>query len=55
VLIFDLDGKRIGDLKANPPDKFEGASALALLNDKLYVLCTFADRVRQIDLREKQP
>lgn len=53
VLIFDLDGKRIGELKAKPPDKLEGASALALANEKLYVLCTFADRVRQIDLREK--
>lgn len=51
VLIFDLAGKRTGALKANPPDKLEGASALALLNGKLYVLCTFADRVRQIDLQ----
>lgn len=53
VLIFDLDGKRIGELKAKPPDKLEGASALALANGKLYVLCTFADRVRQIDLQGK--
>ncbi|HYJ04059.1 MAG TPA: NHL repeat-containing protein [Chthoniobacterales bacterium] len=53
VLIFDLDGKRIGELKAKPPDKLEGASALALANGKLYVLCTFADRVRLIDLRAK--
>jgi DNA-binding beta-propeller fold protein YncE len=50
VLIFDLDGKRIGELRAKPPDKLEGASALALVNEKLYVLCTFADRVRRIDL-----
>ena len=51
VLIFDLAGTRIGELKAKPPDKLEGASALALANGKLYVLCTFADRVRRIDLQ----
>ena len=51
VLIFDPAGKKVGTLKAKLPDKFEGASALALLNGKLYVLCAFADRVRQIDLR----
>jgi DNA-binding beta-propeller fold protein YncE len=50
VLIFDLDGKKIGELKAKPPDTLEGASALALSNGKLYVLCTFADRVRLIHL-----
>ena len=50
VLIFDLDGKRLGELRAKPPDKLEGASALALVDRKLYVLCTFADRVRRIDL-----
>ena len=53
VLIFDLEGKKIGALKAKPPDKLEGASALALSNGKLYVLCTFADRVRLIDLEGK--
>jgi DNA-binding beta-propeller fold protein YncE len=53
VLIFDLEGKKIGALKAKPPDKLEGASALALSKGKLYVLCTFADRVRLIDLEEK--
>jgi DNA-binding beta-propeller fold protein YncE len=50
VLIFDLAGKKIGSLKAKPPDVLEGASALALSNGKLYVLCTFSDRVRQIDV-----
>ena len=53
VLIFDLEGKKIGSLKANPPEKLEGASALALSQGKLYVLCTFADRVRLVDLQGK--
>jgi streptogramin lyase len=51
VLVYDLAGTRLGELKAEPPNKLEGASALALLNGKLYVLCTFADHVRQIELR----
>jgi DNA-binding beta-propeller fold protein YncE len=51
VLVFDLKGTKIGALKPRPPDKLEGASALALLNGKLYVLCTFGNRVSQIDLQ----
>ena len=53
VLVFDLAGRKLGALKPKPPDKLEGASALALLNEKLYVLCTFANRVNQIDLKAK--
>ena len=53
VLVFDFAGTKIGRLKAKPPDTLEGASALALSKGKLYVLCTFADRVRQIDLQAK--
>jgi DNA-binding beta-propeller fold protein YncE len=53
VLVFDLEGKKIGALKAKPPENLEGASALALSQGKLYVLCTFADRVRLIDLQGK--
>jgi sugar lactone lactonase YvrE len=53
VLIFDLTGKKIGQLKPKPPDTLEGASSLALSKGKLYVLCTFADRVRQIDLQRR--
>lgn len=53
VLVFDLAGKRIGQLKPKPPDQLEGASSLALANGKLYVLCTFSDRVRVIDLPAK--
>ena len=50
VLVFDLKGTRTGALRPKPPDKLEGASALAIANRKLYVLCTFANRVIQINL-----
>jgi DNA-binding beta-propeller fold protein YncE len=51
VLVFDLKGTKIGALKPRSPDKLEGASGLALLDGKLYVLCTFGNRVSQIDLQ----
>ena len=38
VLIFDLNGNRIGTLTPKPPDALDGPSALALANGKLYVL-----------------
>ena len=50
VLIFDLQGNKIGSLKPKPPDKLEGASAMALVGEKLYVLCTFSNRISEIDL-----
>ncbi len=50
VLVFDLNGTRTGSLRPRPPDKLEGASGLAIANRKLYVLCTFANRVVQIEL-----
>jgi DNA-binding beta-propeller fold protein YncE len=50
VLIFDLNGTRIGSLTPKPPERLEGASALALLNGKLYVLHMFGNRVSVIDL-----
>jgi DNA-binding beta-propeller fold protein YncE len=50
VLVFDLTGRKIASLRPRPPDKLEGASALVLANRKLYVLCTFGNRVSQIDL-----
>jgi DNA-binding beta-propeller fold protein YncE len=54
VLVFDLNGTKIGALRPKPPDKLDGPSAMALWGDKLYVLCTFADRVSQIDLVGKE-
>jgi DNA-binding beta-propeller fold protein YncE len=50
VLIFDLNGTRIGTLTPKPPDKLEGPSALALANRKLYVLNMAGNRVNVIDL-----
>ena len=51
VLVFDLTGRNVGSLRPRPPDKLEGASALVLTNGKLYVLCTFGNRVSHIDLQ----
>ncbi|MGA7276171.1 MAG: NHL repeat-containing protein, partial [Candidatus Udaeobacter sp.] len=50
VLVFDLNGAKIGNLTPKPPDKLEGPSALALSNRKLYVLNRAGNRVSVIDL-----
>ena len=50
VLVFDLNGTRIGSLTPKPPDKLEGPSALALTDRKLYVLNMNGNRVSVIDL-----
>jgi DNA-binding beta-propeller fold protein YncE len=50
ILVFDLQGDRIGTLTPKPPDKPDGPSALALSNRKLYVLNMAGNRVSAIDL-----
>jgi sugar lactone lactonase YvrE len=50
ILIFDLNGTRIGTLTPKPPDKLEGPSALALANRKLHVLNMAGNRLSAIDL-----
>ena len=50
VLIFDLNGNRIGTVTPKPPDTLQGPSALALANRKLYVLNMAGNRVSVIDL-----
>ena len=50
VLVFDLNGTRIGTLRPQPPRKLEEPSALALFGTKLYVLSHSGNRVVQIDL-----
>jgi DNA-binding beta-propeller fold protein YncE len=50
VLIFDLNGTRIGSLTPKPPDRLQGPSALALANRKLYVLNMHGNSVSAIDL-----
>jgi hypothetical protein len=50
VLVYDLNGTRIGSLTPKPPDKLDGPSALALTDRKLYVLNVAGNRVSLIDL-----
>jgi DNA-binding beta-propeller fold protein YncE len=50
VIIFDLNGTRIGGLTPKLPDKLEGPSAMALFDRKLYVLNMTGNRVSAIDL-----
>jgi len=50
VLIFDLNGARLGSLTPKAPDRLEGPSALALANRKLYVLNMHGNSVSAIDL-----
>lgn len=50
VLVFNLNGTKIASLRPKPPDKLEGASALTIVNRKLYVVDTFAARVSEIKL-----
>jgi DNA-binding beta-propeller fold protein YncE len=50
VLVFDLNGNRIGTLTPKPPDKLDGPSALVLSNRKLYILNMHGNRVSVIDL-----
>jgi len=50
VLVFDLNGNRVGNLTPKPPDRLDGPSALALADRKLYVLNMHGNRVSAIDL-----
>jgi sugar lactone lactonase YvrE len=50
VLIFDLNGNRIGTLTAKSGERLEGPSAMAVANGKLYVLSMIGNRVTAIDL-----
>jgi DNA-binding beta-propeller fold protein YncE len=50
VLVFDLNGNKIGSLSPKAPDKLEGPSALALFGRKLYVLDMSSNRISVIDL-----
>jgi DNA-binding beta-propeller fold protein YncE len=50
LLIFGLNGHRLGSLTPKPPDKLDAPSALALINRKLYVLNMGGNRVSVIDL-----
>jgi DNA-binding beta-propeller fold protein YncE len=51
VLVFDSDGKKIGGLTPKPPDKLEGATAVVLLNGKIFVLSVSNSRVVEVYLQ----
>jgi len=50
LLIFDLNGNRVGALTPKPPEKLEGPSGLALADRKLYVVNKGGNSVSVIDL-----
>jgi len=50
VLIFDLNGNRVGALTPKPPDLFQGPCGLALADRKLYVVNKGGNYVSVIDL-----
>jgi sugar lactone lactonase YvrE len=50
VLMFDLNGNRIGTLTPKPGERLDGPSALVVANGKLYVLNMFGNRLTAIDL-----
>lgn len=51
VLVLDLTGKKIASLTPIPPDRLQGASSLALVKGRLYVLNTYSGRVSHIELK----
>jgi DNA-binding beta-propeller fold protein YncE len=53
ILVFDLQGNRLGTLTPTPPEKLEAPSALALAKDKLFVLDADSERVSLISLQTK--
>jgi DNA-binding beta-propeller fold protein YncE len=53
ILVFDLQGNRIGTLAPTPPDKLAGPSGLALAKDKLLVLNAASARVSVIKLQNR--
>jgi DNA-binding beta-propeller fold protein YncE len=53
VIVFDLEGKRVGTLAPAPPDRLEGPSAMALAKDGLLVLNTASARVSLIRLQNR--
>ena len=50
ILVFDLQGNRLGSLTPPPPDKLEGPSGIALAEDKLFVINADSARISVIPL-----
>src|SRR5262245_4183810 len=53
ILVFDLNGTRLENLRPNPPDSLDAPSGLALRNDRLYVINASSARVSVIDLHTR--
>ena len=53
ILVFGLQGNRLGTLGPTPPNKLEAPSAVALAGDKLFVLNTASARVSVITLQNR--
>ena len=53
ILVFDLQGNRLGSLTPPPPDKLEGPSAIAVAADKLFVVNTDSARISVIPLSKR--
>jgi len=53
ILVFDLQGNRVGTVVPTPPDRLEGPSGLALAKDKLFVLNAASARVSLIGLQNR--
>ncbi len=51
VLVFDLNGNKMGSLTPKSPDKLEAPSALAMSDGKLYVLNMTGNRISVIDVQ----
>jgi DNA-binding beta-propeller fold protein YncE len=51
VLVFDLNGNKMGSLVPEPPEKLEQPSAVAVSDRKLYVLNMAGNRISVIDLK----
>jgi DNA-binding beta-propeller fold protein YncE len=50
LLMFDLNGNRLGSIMPKAPDKLYGPSAMALVDGKLYILNMAGNCVSTIDL-----
>ncbi len=53
ILVFDLQGNRLGTLTPTLPDKLNNPSALAVAKDKLFVLNSGSARVSVIGLQNR--
>ncbi len=48
IMVFALNGNRIGALRLNAPDQLEGIGSLVFFQKKLYALSTYGNRVIRI-------